>query len=141
MSTVLYGDSAPASVRARPEGDDLWVPPSVLPAAIGWELKPEGVCRGDLCVPIPDDGAEAMLRDFEGEREFNLAEFARFIGQPYARDEAQDAWYFGANPLDARSPLESLEAPDFELPDLEGRTYRLSDYRGQKIFLLLWASW
>ena len=32
-------------------------------------------------------------------------------------------------------------APDFALPDLSGRVHRLSDYRGQKVFLTTWASW
>jgi peroxiredoxin len=37
--------------------------------------------------------------------------------------------------------LGGVEAPDFALPDLAGRTHRLSDYRGQKVFLTTWASW
>lgn len=32
-------------------------------------------------------------------------------------------------------------APDFELSDLNGRTHRLSEYRGQVVFLNLWATW
>ncbi|TAK76433.1 MAG: redoxin domain-containing protein [Dehalococcoidia bacterium] len=34
-----------------------------------------------------------------------------------------------------------LDAPDFELPDLDGRMHRLSDRRGKKVVLALWASW
>lgn len=32
-------------------------------------------------------------------------------------------------------------APEFELPDSAGRTHRLSEYRGQVIFLNFWASY
>lgn len=32
-------------------------------------------------------------------------------------------------------------APDFALRDLQGRTVRLSDYRGKIVFLNLWATW
>ena len=32
-------------------------------------------------------------------------------------------------------------APDFELPSLGGGPVRLSDYRGRKIVLFMWASW
>ncbi len=32
-------------------------------------------------------------------------------------------------------------APDFELPDLEETTVRLSDYRGKVVFLNFWATW
>ena len=32
-------------------------------------------------------------------------------------------------------------APDFELQSLSGEIFRLSDYRGKKVFLNFWASW
>jgi peroxiredoxin len=32
-------------------------------------------------------------------------------------------------------------APDFTLPDLSGRVYRLSDFRGKVVFLNVWATW
>src|SRR5690625_1361660 len=42
-------------------------------------------------------------------------------------------------------PVEGLEvgnlAPDFELETLEGETVKLSDLKGQKVFLNFWASW
>ena len=33
------------------------------------------------------------------------------------------------------------EAPDFSLPSLDGEQVRLSDYRGKKLVLFMWASW
>ncbi|MFS0688686.1 TlpA disulfide reductase family protein [Sporosarcina sp. 179-K 8C2 HS] len=32
-------------------------------------------------------------------------------------------------------------APDFELQTLDGETTRLSDYRGQRVFINFWATW
>lgn len=43
--------------------------------------------------------------------------------------------YFG------RSTRTGYEAPDFTLPDLQGRSHRLSDFRGKVVFLNLWATW
>jgi len=37
--------------------------------------------------------------------------------------------------------LESLEAPDFELPDLDGKRRRLTEFRGKKVLLHAFASW
>lgn len=40
-----------------------------------------------------------------------------------------------------RSPRTNYEAPNFTLPDLQGKAVRLSDFRGRVIFLNLWATW
>jgi peroxiredoxin len=42
---------------------------------------------------------------------------------------------------DQRQVLSSLAAPDFTLPDIDGNSHSLSDFRGKKILLLTWASW
>lgn len=34
-----------------------------------------------------------------------------------------------------------VQAPDFALPDLDGRTHRLADYRGKPLLVSFWAVW
>jgi hypothetical protein len=35
----------------------------------------------------------------------------------------------------------SQVAPDFQLPDLDGATWTLSQFRGQPVMLFFWATW
>jgi hypothetical protein len=49
--------------------------------------------------------------------------------------------YLGASAGERGRRLASLEAPDFELPDVSGTLHRLSDLRGRKVLLAAYASW
>lgn len=46
-----------------------------------------------------------------------------------------------AGALDAGVPAIGERAPDFALPDLDGRIVRLSDLRGTPVLLNFWATW
>ncbi len=138
-ATILYQEQPPYDSAATAEGPDLWMPSGELHAATGWELRPEGACRGDVCVPIPRGRESEFLR--ERPARFNLAALARLLGQPVVHEDAHGVWSF-AESADARSKaMRSLQAPDFTLPDLEGRPHALTDYRGKKVLLVFWASW
>ena len=55
--------------------------------------------------------------------------------------ETFDVIVLGTGAADRQAALAGAEAPDFMLPDLAGVPHRLSDLRGQKVFLTTWASW
>ena len=87
-------------------------------------------------MPLPRDGS---WRDGEGR--LDLAAFAARFGRPIVRDEGHAVWAVGER-ADARAErLLSLQAPDFTLPDLDGKPHSLSDYRGMKIFLMACGSY
>ncbi len=136
MATIIYRDEVAEVGGASVVGDDLWLAPEELTRATGWEVKPEGVCAGDTCVPIPASRAQ----EWQGDGGFNLSAFARHLGQPAVSDAERSVWVFG-EPAGGGSAATSVEAPDFTLPDLDGRMHSLSDYRGKKVLLLSWASW
>ena len=71
----------------------------------------------------------------------DLAAFWRHMGCPVVRDDAARIWVLGVGAAARSDALRSLEAPDFTLPDLEGRRHSLSDQRGKKVLLVTWASW
>lgn len=140
-ATVLYQEKVTAVPRTVAAGDDLWLTLRDLEAASGWALKPEGVCREELCVPLPDDRRARFIREGSEGSWFNVAEFARLVEQPFARDDVHNVWYFGSLGWEWKRRLDSPLAPDFTLPDLQGRRYSLSDFRGKKVLLACWASW
>lgn len=153
MITVLHEQrettlpAAADSNAGNAGGEDLWLTAAEVEAATGWAWKPEGLCRGDVCVPLPRAATRSSGTDVaaasglqRGER-LNLAALWRHTGQPVAHDAASGTWALGTGAVQRGAGLESLEAPEFELPDLEGRPHRLSDWRDRKIFLVTWASW
>jgi hypothetical protein len=140
-ATVLYQDHESHADGASAAGPELWLTLPELTSMTGWELKPEGVCKDEICVPVPDARRAALIRSERAGTSFNLTEFARLIEQPFAHDEKNAVWYFGPAGWEWKTRLTSKEAPDFELPDLAGRMHTLSELRGKKVFLLFWASW
>ncbi len=139
VTDIIYGGRVSQIGASNPEGDNLWLSGADLTRASGWELKPEGACLGDVCVPIPPARASEFVR--HNGSSFNLAALARHLGQPVVHDDKNGVWYFGEAAATRRATLASLQAPDFELPDLDGKMHRLSDYRGKKVLLAAWASW
>ncbi|NQW50512.1 MAG: hypothetical protein HQ465_04645 [Rhodospirillales bacterium] len=113
--------------------DGLWMSPVDAERVTGWALKPEGMCRDDLCVPLP---ASAL-----GPNEVDLQAFWKKLGGPVIASEARDVWALGAPAEERNAALEGLEAPDFTLPDVDGVPRSLSQLRGRKVFLATWASW
>jgi Peroxiredoxin len=104
------------------------VTPAEFEAGTGWALKPEGACRGEVCVP---------LRDAPGEH-VDVRAVAEALGMPIVEDAEHGVSALGPATLNGRA-LASAEAPDLELEDLEGNAFRLSQLRGQKILVYAWA--
>jgi hypothetical protein len=136
-ATVLYNDRSVVLDRVgrgpKQAPDALWVRKRDLPRINEFELKPQGACRADLCIPIPKD----MIRgDY-----FNLTAFAKKAGQPVVAEAGERVWSFGEMQALGGGFVESRIAPDFAVPDRAGRPVRLSAFRGKKVLVVTWASW
>jgi len=137
MVTLLTESGEHALAEAEASTTALWCSAREAEKATGWVAKPEGLCRGEVCVPVPA-GRE---REFVDGGRINLAALWRHLGRPAVRSERGHAWVLSEGAQERKATLASLEAPDFALPDPTGRMHRLSDYRGKKVFLVTWASW
>ena len=94
----------------------------------GWQLKPEGACQGDICIPLSQPAGEPI----------DVARVAADIGMPLVAAPEYGLWALGPASIGSRA-LASAEAPDLRLPDLDGHEFRLSSLRGQKVLLFAWA--
>jgi hypothetical protein len=101
----------------------------------GWEHKPEGMCRGEVCIPLRDP----QVATEDGR--LDLARLAGALQRPLALDVEESAAFLGTAASERAQPLHALQAPDFTLPDLSGRMHSLSEHRGKKVLLVAYASW
>ena len=138
---VIY-DSVATEVSAAPAASsDLWITTSDLTRATRFAIKPQGVCRDELCFPLSKSRKAEFVSRKGTTTWFNLSEFAKLIKQPVVTDQKNGIWYFGARAAEQTGYLTSLKAPDFTLPDLNGKLHSLADFRGKKVLLITWASW
>jgi hypothetical protein len=104
--------------------DQLDIDAGAFAAGTGWEIKPEGACKGDVCVPLPDG--------------FDVTSAAQRLGMAIVHDADEGLWAIGPESVTGRA-LVSAEAPELELDDIDGNPFRLSSLRGQKVLLVAWA--
>lgn len=113
--------------------DRLAIDPAAFAARTGWAIKPEGACRGDVCVPLP---AEARHQDGT----LDATALAHRLGMPLLHDDEHDLWALGPATVTGKA-LETADAPQLTLPDKDGNPFDLRSLHGQKILLVAWASW
>ncbi len=103
----------------------LDLPPPDLERRTGWSIKPEGACRGEVCVPL--------------DAPFNVRRLAKRLGMALVHDEQHGLWALG--PESGGHALASAELTDIVLPDRRGRDFALRSLRGTKVLMIAWASW
>lgn len=139
--TILFNDEVIPVEQTLADPVDLWVTPEDMTRINGFELKPEGACLNEICIPIKQDEDSRVFVRRLGQSWVNLSELARKLQQPFVSDAESSVWSFGAIPSVRKPFLESAIAPDFELEDRNGDLVRLSDLRGKKVVIMTWASW
>ena len=135
MVTVLTETNSVETSAAA--ATTLWLGGGSLAAATGWELKPEGFCKDDVCVPVPAGQED----DFVRGDEVNASALWTLMGKPAAATIDGDVWFLGEGATQRNEALLSLEAPNFTLPDFTGQLHSLTDFRRKRVLLITWASW
>ena len=124
---------------SRVDGDatstTVLLAPDALEAATGWDLRPEGLCRGDVCVPRRD-GDGLVVDD-----KIDLAAFAAVMQRPLAYDADAGIAVLADAPEQHAAAFDARVAPEWTLPDLDGNPVSSADFAGRKKLLVAWASW
>ena len=97
----------------------------------GWEPKPEGLCRGEVCVPAP--GA------LDGDT-VDVKVAATRLGMPIVESPDHGVYALGPATLGGKA-LATATAPDPEFVTYDGSPFALSSLRGQKVILVAWSSY
>lgn len=133
--TLIDAEHGAWEVPATRHGDRVLIDPDDLSAATGWTLKAEGLCRGEVCVPVRD---RAGLVE---EGRIDVAGFGTALGMPTVVDADEGVVALGERAAARAAVIATGIAPDFELPDLAGEPFRFSSIGRKKKLLLAWASW
>jgi hypothetical protein len=134
MVTIVDGPRV-----SRVDGDatsaTVLLAPDALEAATGWDLRAEGLCRGDVCVPRRD--GDGLLVD----EKIDLAAFAALLQRPLAYDADAAIVVLADAPEDHAAAYDARVALAWTLPDLDGNPVSSSAFAGSKKLLVAWASW
>jgi hypothetical protein len=106
---------------------------TLFEARTGWSIKPEGACKGGVCVPL--DGLDRTQGTLPVEP------LAERLGMPIVADATSGKWALGPDTAVNGRALCTAIAPDLVLPDVDGALCRIADLRPQKVVLVAWASW
>jgi hypothetical protein len=112
--------------------DRLDLTPSDVHRLTGWEIKPEGACKDDVCVPL--SGVETRP---DGTIDGHA--FAERMGMPLVSDEKHRRWALG--PRAGGRVLATATAPEMVFEDFDRNPFDVSTLRGRKVLLVAWASW
>jgi len=135
MTVTLVVDGAVHEAEGEVRDGSLLVSPLSWHAATGWQLKPEGLCRGDVCVP------RAVLADALVGDGVDVVGAALALRRPVAFEPAAAIAVLGDAPDDLAATIAEGTAPAFTLPDLDGNPVSLADFAGKKKLLFAWSSW
>jgi hypothetical protein len=132
-AVLLVGDRE-VDVDAAVDGARLLVGAADFASATGWLLKPEGFCRGEVCVPVRD--RDAVVADGM----LDVAGVAAALRLPCALDAGEHVAAIAERSPAAPRPS-VLQAPDFTLPTIDGGSFTFSSVGRKKKVLAAWASW
>jgi hypothetical protein len=134
MATILTGEEThEVGAVARPA--TLLLDATTLRDVTGWELKPEGLCRDDVCVPTRGRA------DVHVDGRVDLRVVTELLGRPLAIDADTAVAAIGESAATRAAQLAEGRIDDVVLHDVDGRPFSWPALGRKKKVLVTWASW
>jgi peroxiredoxin len=137
-TTITLLDDGAAEVGVTVHDDEVLLAPADLAAVLGWRLEPEGLCRGDVCVPVRDRSQVEPRGEGAG---VSLQGVATALGRPLVVDLDAGIAAIGPPRAGRRQALAGGPLPDLALPDVDGQVLDLASLRGRKAVVVAFATW
>jgi len=136
MSKVkVLVDSGVCEIDGSIIGAAVVVSPEALHAALGWEIKPEGLCKDHICMPVHDRNAIA-----HGDG-VDLVAVAHLVGCETLIDSESSIVAVSLPAQFRHQSLIGRQAANFTLPDLDGNFRSLNEFDGKRRLLVAFATW
>ncbi len=133
--TLLWNDEE--HLLNTPEGADAaLVDAAGFLSATGWDLRDEGLCNGDVCVPVRD-----RVSAVPSPGVLDLRVVIPLLDRPVVADDDSRIVAAGATRQERREALVDRRAPAFRLPGLDGLDHSLEELRGRTTVLVTFSSW
>ncbi len=111
--------------------NSLTVTTEAFEAGTGWSPKPQGLCRGEVCVPAPG----ALLAN--GTVDVETA--ASRLNMPIVHDATHGVWSLG--PASGGRALPTAVAANPTLIDRQGKPFAMSSMKGRRTIMVAWSTW
>jgi hypothetical protein len=134
-TVTILDDDRVSEVDARVDGAAVTIAPSEFLRATGWDLKAQGLCKGDVCVPVGPGDDVVVDGALDAEKVANL------LGRSVVVDTESNVVAFGPSAAAVTERLDATRAPDFTLSQLDGTQFTFSAIGRKKKVLVTWASW
>ncbi|MFT7133579.1 MAG: hypothetical protein ACI81O_002295 [Cyclobacteriaceae bacterium] len=106
----------------------LTLPVADFEQGTGWKIKPEGACKGDVCIPLRGQSGDTL----------DVEKLAHDMGLPLVSEASEQCWALGPDAIGGKT-LATAVAPNLALPDLDGNLFSLSSLKGKKVLVYAWA--
>ncbi len=129
------------------ENGSVYLSEKALGVIFGAHLKSEGenlviLCKDIMCLPFYKDDPHHTVVERKGKPLLLASKVGEAFGYVrFAYDRSANEMTFFKTPEPKENVPQPVAMPDFAIPNMAKETVSLSQYKGKKVIILVWAPW